>query len=326
MISARFAPSSMTLRPPLYGYESPSPRVAAMDVKSWPTHHQHLLRVRGRTSEQSHAQYSLRTSLYVRGAHWRSQTDALCTALDTRGPEHELKACSAREGAFNAALWLFIPGTVPQHWWLRTTDVPTQARDLRAYIDRPCEWIAPLWQKGGWDSHLASAIAAACSSAGGRQLTLGQLFGEPRWSQQGKQAKVRASGSTMARFWEAGHQVWGETMAAMGVAFLEAARTLPQPYTIVESGNLCGGSTTLLALLKKRFCPSCPFVSADPGWYRVHRRQNLSCPQETLAWAGLRQEVNVLYDGSALVTLSIPRTKSLISARVTHAIRTTVLL
>ena len=42
----------------------------------------------------------------------------------------------------------------------------------------------------------------------------------------------------MAPFWAHGiHQIWGDGLLAIATAFVEAARSLPQPFQIVESGN-----------------------------------------------------------------------------------------
>ena len=63
----------------------------------------------------------------------------------------------------------------------------------------------------------------------------------------------------------------------LGAAYIHAALTLPQPFTMVESGNFCGGATIFFALLKRACCPSCAFVSLDPGGYRAMRRERQAC-------------------------------------------------
>ena len=85
-------------------------------------------------------------------------------------------------------------------------------------------------------------------------------------------------------------QTSGDEWHAIAAAFLAAAGSLPQPFAIVESGNLCGATTIWLALLKRAFCPACPFYSVDPGLYRRRVGQPLSCARDSLEWAGLRDE------------------------------------
>ena len=47
-------------------------------------------------------------------------------------------------------------------------------------------------------------------------------------------------------------------------AFAKTALELPQPFTIIESGNFCGAVTLLLVRLKQRFCPNCALITIDP--------------------------------------------------------------
>ena len=51
------------------------------------------------------------------------------------------------------------------------------------------------------------------------------------------------------------------------------------------------GTTGYLALLKRALCPSCPYVSLDPGAYRRKRRTKFTCNVAALEYAGLRSEV-----------------------------------
>lgn len=55
--------------------------------------------------------------------------------------------------------------------------------------------------------------------------------------------------------------------------FRASLSELPNPFVIIESGNLCGMSTVFLASLKKELCPSCVFLSLDPGSFRVLKGQ-----------------------------------------------------
>ena len=93
-------------------------------------------------------------------------------------------------------------------------------------------------------------------------------------------------------------------LVLMGLAM--ALRDLPHPFTIIESGNLCGGVTMVLALLKKAICPECPFVSADPGWYRVVLGQPLSCAASTLKYGGVAAEVTLVDALTASIVVEHP--------------------
>ena len=90
-------------------------------------------------------------------------------------------------------------------------------------------------------------------------------------------------------------QVFSQSSAdewrAVGAAAMLALLTLPRPFTLIESGGLCGGMTLLLALLKRHLCPSCRLLSLDPGHYRSVVRQPDDCADASLRWAGLREEV-----------------------------------
>ena len=73
---------------------------------------------------------------------------------------------------------------------------------------------------------------------------------------------------------------------------VNAFSTLPRPFTVVESGNFCGGVTVLLALTVHRFCPACTFITVDPTLQAQHmveaRVDVQSCTaKKTLASLGL---------------------------------------
>lgn len=75
---------------------------------------------------------------------------------------------------------------------------------------------------------------------------------------------------------------------------VEAFTTLPLPFTLLESGNLCGASTCWIAAAKKAWCPECPFLSIDPGYNRRDLKADPQCVQKNLAAAGLADQVTVL--------------------------------
>ena len=292
------------LGPPTYGYEDRFPGAALqrqIPPGSRPVHVQRILHVRGVT-QRPHSEYLLRDALFVRGAQWRWSTRQLCSALDSYGPANEVRECSQATGEFNAFFWVLFPGDFPRHWPLATESrIPATLRKLPDYLDRPCAWTRPLISARVLSSSLIDLITASCNretdradrepalgKAIGRNthdVSLQRLFGNPSWNSKNKSA-LFFGGVGIA-------QIWGDTLLAIAVAFLEAARTLPQPFGIVESGNLCGASTMLIALLKRRYCPKCRFVSADPGWYRLVRKQKMTCAADMLTWAGLRDEVRL---------------------------------
>jgi len=75
---------------------------------------------------------------------------------------------------------------------------------------------------------------------------------------------------------------------------------------MVESGNFCGGLTGYLALLKRTLCPSCQFVSLDPGGYRRKRHVKFTCNQMSLEWIGLREQVTFIDEPSPALVLEQP--------------------
>jgi len=91
-------------------------------------------------------------------------------------------------------------------------------------------------------------------------------------------------------------------------SFTLAALSLPQPFTIVESGNLCGATTVMLALLKRHLCPSCRMVSMDPGGYRTDPtvREKFTCAADSLQWAGVSDEVHLVDEITPTVEVELP--------------------
>ena len=100
-----------------------------------------------------------------------------------------------------------------------------------------------------------------------------------------------------------------EDWLPIATAFATAALSLPQPFTMVEVGNYCGGATLMFALLKRIYCPTCPFFSLDPGTLRTINRKGASladCHRKALAWAGTAQEVDLIDDFSGVVNVDMP--------------------
>ena len=105
-------------------------------------------------------------------------------------------------------------------------------------------------------------------------------------------------------------QVFSQTSTdawrAIGSAFMVAVATLPQPFAIVEAGNLCGATTILLAILKRRLCPSCRLYSLDPGDYRAVMGQPRTCALKALSWSGLLQDVELIDSISGILVTELP--------------------
>jgi predicted O-methyltransferase YrrM len=243
------------------------------------------------------------TDVHIRGARWRSYDHGtLCTSMADPIEDEVAHTCNVKgPGTFQAAVWLFVPGTRPA---AQLDDVlekrfplasvsslrpPPAAswqdmRVLAKYVDsRVCEWSVPLLTERTLFAHggLASVLRAKCTEPASSAVRLTDVLNARAWRTHGRRTIM---------------QVGGDDLVAVGAAFMLAARTLPHPFAIVESGNLCGGSTVLLALLRRRFCPSCPFTSADPGWFRPIMKQDYTCARDTIAWAGLTEDVTI-YDG-----------------------------
>ena len=80
-------------------------------------------------------------------------------------------------------------------------------------------------------------------------------------------------------------------------AFLHAVNELPQPFTIIESGNFCGAVTLILARLKLHFCPKCRFITVDPtvqGQQPNYKHFGHCTAKKTLDHFGLLDQVEVI--------------------------------
>lgn len=305
--SAWFA-EEVVLQPPLYGFEqlfSPN----ASEFKGFPTRltsSQRVAHVEGSAGNVRHAELSLRQTLYIHGARWRSQVHPLCLAMDhVQGPTYEVRECDrAASGPFHAAVWVPLLATKPvtppppgpsREQWNR---LPSHPSALRRYLNLPCEWLQPLLlQHAGdfghrhqhaWRGGFADHVRWHCGrqietrpkqqlAGGAGPVTLGTLLLN--------ETVRKAMGIFQVNL---GNLV----LVMMGLAM--ALRDLPHPFTIVESGNLCGGVTMMLGLLKRAVCPQCPFISADPGWYRLVSGHSLSCAADTLRYGGVRNDVTLV--------------------------------
>ena len=304
MLNAGFHGEPIVLDPPWYGWQKRGRSTpAGLPVAGRLTHKMLVLSVQG-SSVAPHRKLHVRTRLTARGAVLHEATRHLCTALDADPMFETRTPCNASaSGDFRATVWVPDLGTHPREWLADEPALRGGPASLVAYAERPCAWVQALLS-GGWTGGFASLIGREC--ARDAAATLSDIFGRPRWSMAAMNAQLFANAtSQLQRKAGVGYsQIFGDALKAVAIAFMQAVATLPQPFAIIESGNLCGASTTLLALLRKRFCPRCPFVSTDPGWARVTfaRPGVFECAANTLRWANLSSEVRLIDD----VSIALP--------------------
>lgn len=297
--SAQFI-STLTLRPPNYGFEGLFGGGNGAVVSRGPIHTQHVVGINGSTTAPW-SRFVLRVDLLVRGARWRSSEHVLCTALEEGGPEQEHRQCRDGTGSFAAQMFVFVPATRPAASAYAPLDLGllrdsglqrlTAARRLFDRVD--------LCEIGVRNSTM---LARLCAHHHRRCA--------PGWLSNSSQACVPISSLVSGerrRFTEVTNgQLRPDDWNAVAAAFILAAQTLPQPFHIVESGNLCGATTILLALLKRAFCPRCPLISVDPGGYRPVLHRPMSCARDSLRWAGLEEEVDLHEDMTAAISVTAP--------------------
>jgi len=312
------------LSPPMYGWESHltekdlQKRVGKQTFESLTqatshlaTHSQPTLHVKGFLPlSASPCEYHLTETLFVRGALWRSYTQPLCTSLvvagdEVAGPQNEARTCvtslASRSGQFHAAVWVFVPAPrpLPRPAAAATTGNPTAAavvawphdmRGITRFLRKPCKHIVPPLVRKGWRGGWAKQAQDLCNGQPDADLdSLQNLL-----TSEGVPPAARLSRNT--------RQLMKGNLVRVATSFTLAALTLPQPFAMVESGNLCGATTAILALLKLLLCPSCTFMSADPGFFRLVQGSSLECAAQLLAYAGLREQVQ-LHDS---VTTAVP--------------------
>ena len=278
-------------------------RAPVNGVYNYSLPHTFVLRAAGVTPA-SHSMYRLSTQLIVHGAFWRSQMHTLCVSTDGANSRlfEELRFCSQEAGPFDAATWIFVPSPLPR---IRSAAL-TSRGGLLSYTDRlrvlgrAASALAEIdvcaLEPSVLSPHVTS-LACRAESAGRVSVpTLMILL-----------TKQKVINTNML------HDDW----LPMALAFVNAAMTLPQPYTMVEVGNLCGGATVLFALLKKIFCPACVFLSVDPGDTRPHTpnnrpgrssqaMENATCHFETLERVGLGSQVTFVDDFGGAVDPHLP--------------------
>lgn len=240
---------------------------------------------------------SLEVSLFIRGARWRTTVHRLCTATQP-DPQVEWRECALGEGPFSAALFVLVPGNRPRYRLQRRK----AQRSLPALRDATSERSRLLIAARELESinvcapHLrlsAELLRGLCGGggggSGGRQ---GHGFASPLLLLSGERFGQAVYSQTSVDEWR-----------AVGAAALLALVTLPRPFALVESGNLCGAMTVLLAILKRQYCPACELHSLDPGSYREVIGQPPDCAERSLAWAGVRDEVRLYSDAGGAVEL-----------------------
>ena len=260
-------------------------------------HRQMTLRINGTVhgALASHPNEArLEVSLFIRGARWRTTVHALCTATQP-DPQVEWRECTLDEGPFSASLFVLVPGNRPRY---RLQRRKAQKRSLPALRDAPSERARLLIAARELESinvcapHLrlsAELLRGLCTDSSGSG---GHGFASPLLLLSSERFGRAVYSQTSADEWR-----------AVGAACLLALVTLPRPFALVESGNLCGAMTVLLAILKRELCPACELHSLDPGSYRAVIGQPPDCAERSLAWAGVREEVRLYSDAGGAVEL-----------------------
>lgn len=251
------------------------------------TSSQLTLRLSGST-ETPHSRFHLETALIVHGALWQSSTHKLCLSLDPLPSEEFPRECDTRRaGPFDAAVYVHVPRAIPfkQQWahpLPQLSDYGSRLGGLARALKILSSVDVCRWTRFEVGAH------TACQD--GRRHGVAQLM-----ISLNKEANKKTFFTNML----------DKDWLPIAASFVAAAITLPQPFVVIESGNLCGGTTVMLALLKRIFCPDCPFLSVDPGFARQAVQQagkttgeRLMCAERTLAWAGLQAEVEFVHDFS----------------------------
>ena len=252
---------------------------------------------RGAVPVQSSPGVYLLVDLFIRGALWRSSTHRLCLLMDGP-PAKEYRSCNQMRGSWNVSTFIFIPSSRPElhDGMVKVAALPVQppspGKNAKGQLQAAqLNQSVKLLQKVDICSKelglAAQMLGSLCIHGGPRSLQA--LFASPEY--------IAQVTSQLASF----------DILPVGAAFIMAALTLPQPFTMVEAGNLCGGSTVYLAMLRRKFCPRCRLISVDPGGYRQRLQRSMSCATETLQWSGLADEQTTLVDDvSAVLSFEQP--------------------
>jgi len=324
---------SHVLQPPGFGFEVLFHQHAA-DRPVAGTHLQQVLRIRG-SAVKPFSSYQLKVDALVRGALWRTQTSSLCTSLDP-DPESEHRRCVRGTGEFSASIWSFLPSNRPgaqlhetqasqllagddlisqdERRVLRAPDA-THAQRLRiatAALSRinVCtlpslrpELVGPVCGTGMNATEHTKKVKEL-RPASQFDVRRGKMRPPPRNATSISPDQLMSASNAWHSI--AHSDLFAHDWRTLGAMFVLAVLTLPQPFAIVESGNFCGGLTGYFALLKALLCPSCPYVSLDPGGYRKKRHTKFTCHRASLEWIGLSEHVTFVDEPSPALSLEQP--------------------
>lgn len=221
------------------------PMVGAIVVparSSGRVHHQLSVLVEGWTADH-HEQYDLRTVLVVNGARWRSSSHRLCTSLQPR-PQEEFRRCVRNSsGAFSAAIWVPLLASVPvSSPAQRAAAERSREAALRPFMKELAGEVMMLDACALLNRSTTAATATAIATAATPPpavLAEGGLCFPPLL----KRVSPWAFSSHAKRLTR--YDLFGSDWEPIAAAFALAAKTLPQPFGIIESGNFCGGTRRL---------------------------------------------------------------------------------
>ena len=259
-----------------------------------------VLRLNGSTP-LPHSSYRLIAELIVHGGLWRTSSHQLCTSLQA-SPSDELRECSRRDGAFAAAINLYVPGPLPRSG-TPSAQEQGELQRLDDYAVRMRQLAAAAKSLG--EINVCSLGAAVLSPT----VTKRACRRHGRQQDESARVGVHELMISLKNSELVATNLFNEDWLPIAAAFVTAALSLPQPFTIVEVGNYCVGATLMLSLLKRIYCPRCPFVSLDPGTLRTIDRKGAiltQCHREVLAWAGVAEEVTLIDDFSGTVNVEMP--------------------
>ena len=203
-------------------------------------HQQAVLRINGSQSNGSKADgIILEVSLFIRGARWRTSLHRLCTALEP-DPQTEGRGCAAPGAAFEAAVYVLVPGLRPRFRPQRRRGRRTMLKDARSEADRVLlaakelasinvcaphlRLPAPLLRAvscTSWNSSRRPEAAGATTAAASSASSPG--FASPLLLREAPLFRRHVFSQSSADEWR-----------AVGAAALLALVTLPRPFTLVE--------------------------------------------------------------------------------------------
>lgn len=232
------------------------------------------------TTARRHQHYRVVTSVFVRGALWRRFTASLCTSL--LHPTEEIRKCDEGRGAYSAQLWVVVPRFALDAAGASLRALPTReglllaarAELLALDVCAPSFALPAMVRPKACDARAVSPVELMSSQGGLATHVLTNMN---------------------PKDWE-----------LMGALFVLAARSLPQPFSVMESGNLCGGATVFFALLKKVLCPACTFHSRDPGTSRKRFSKPMNCAEEAARIVGVASDVELANSIGAAVSVDLP--------------------